>query len=550
MNFLHASSRTITSAAFLLAIAALTSRIFGLIRDRILAGKFGAGNELDVYFAAFRVPDLMYNIVIAGAISSAFIPVFVSLYSRNRKEAWRAANDFLNISIVLLLTLGLLFVLAAPFFIPYITPGFDEEEITATILATRIMFLSPLFLGISAILGGILHSFKRFFAYAFAPVFYNLGIIFGAVFLSEPLGIYGLAVGVVIGSFLHFILQVPPVFFSGFAWQAVFDFKNKYFRKIFFLMIPRSLGLVVFQFNLWAITAIASMLPSGSISIFNLANHIQFLPIGIVGYSFATAAMPSFANFAVQESRKKFVAELTKTVHMILFFVFPISAILFVLRAHIVRIAFGTGEFGWTDTRLTAATLGIFCLGIWAHSLIPLLSKVFYAFQNTKTPVIVNSIGFAINIVLSFTFVFTVFQDKNVVRYVSELLDLGGIENISILGLAFAFAIAGVINFTILLLVLTRDIKEVAVLPLVRYGVKIFLISIISGIASYFALYFGESFIETTTALGVLTQAAFSTLVGGLVYVLIMRLLHSPELLLFSRFFKRKFYSNGNGGRI
>jgi len=451
MKFFHSSSRTITSAAFLLATAALASRVLGLARDRIFAEKFGAGDELDIYFAAFRVPDLVYNIVIAGAISSAFIPVFISVYTRNKEEAWRVANNFLNIALLGLLVFSVLFVFLAPFFVSIIAPGFDEEKTARTVLATRIMFLSPLFLGASAILGGILHSFKRFFTYAAAPIFYNLGIILGAIFLGDSLGVYGLAIGVALGSFLHFIIQVPSVMFCGFAWRAIADFHDRSLRKIFFLVIPRALGFAIFQLNLWVITAIASLLPVGSVAIFNFANHLQFLPIGIIGYSFATAAMPSFAKSAARAKREKLALQFQKTTRMILFFVLPLSIVIFVLRAHIVRVVFGAGAFSWTDTRLTAAALGIFCLGIWAHSLIPVLSKIFYAFQNTKTPVIINSISFGMNIVLSLVFVFVALKNQLIVQSVSDFLDLNGIDDISILGLPLAFAISGIINLKILL---------------------------------------------------------------------------------------------------
>lgn len=540
MNFFHARSRTIISAAFLLAFAALASRILGLLRDRILAGKFGAGDELDIYFAAFRVPDLLYNIVIAGAISSAFVPIFISLYSKNKNEAWRAANNFLNIAVISLLALGFLLVLAAPFFIPYIVPGFDEEKIAATTLAARIMFLSPLFLGISAILGGILHSFRRFFTYAFAPVFYNLGIIFGVVFLTEPLGIYGLAAGVVIGSFLHFILQIPSVFFSNFSWRPRVDFKDKYLKKIFSLMLPRTLGLAVFQFNLWAVTAIASLLPPGSISIFNFANHLQFLPIGIIGYSFSTAAMPAFAKSVSYEKTENFRRQFVKTIRTTLFLVLPLSVFMFVLRAHIVRIVFGSGEFGWADTRLTAAVLGIFCFGIFAHSLIPIFSKAFYAMQDTKTPVLINTAGFLFNIALSVLFVFVLFRNEQVKEFTSYFLDLGGVENIALLGLPLAFAISGILNLILLAFVLSRRVRKFKFFSIWLEGLKITLASIAAGLAVYAALFAVEPFVDTGIALGLLLQTAIAAFAGGGTYAIIMFFRRSPELFSFFRLFRRK----------
>ena len=540
MNFLHRRSGTITSAAFLLAVAALGSRLLGLVRDRILAGKFGAGDELDIYFAAFRIPDLLYSIVIAGAISAAFIPVFISLYTKNRKEAWRVANNFLNISIVILFVLGILLALGAPFLMKFVAPGFDEAKTASAVAATRIMFLSPLFLGMSAILGGILHSFRRFFVYALAPLFYNGGIIFGAVFLADTMGVLGLAVGVVIGSFLHFAIQVPSVLFSGFSWQGVFDFRDKHFRKIFTLMVPRAFGLIVFQLNLWVITAIASVLSSGSIAIFNLANHLQFLPIGIIGYSFATAAMPSFAKSVSSEKIKVFGEQLTKTVRTVLFFVMPASVLIFVLRAHIVRVVFGSGVFSWDDTRLTAAVLGIFAFGIFAHSLIPLLSKAFYAMQNTKIPVIINSVGFFINIGLSLFFVFVLFKNPNVSGFVSGFLDLEGVENIALLGLPLAFSLAGIVNFIILFYVLKNYIKGFGDSSMYIESAKILAASILAGLVSYGTLFLVEPLFRTDTAIGLFFQAGIAAIAGGAAYLILMFLFRSKELSFFLQVVRNK----------
>jgi putative peptidoglycan lipid II flippase len=542
MNFFHARSKTISSAALLLAGAAFLSRVLGLVRDRILAGKFGAGDTLDIYFAAFRIPDFLYNIVIAGAISSAFIPVFISIYAKNKKEAWRTANNFLNISVLTLFAIGILLVLASPFLVRFVAPGFDEPKMATTVMMTRIMFLSPLFLGLSAILGAILNSFRRFFIYALAPLFYNLGIIFGAVVLADTMGVYGLALGVVIGSFLHFIIQVPSTFFSGFSWQRIFDLGDKHFQKIFFLMIPRSLGLVMFQINLWVITAIASALPSGSISIFNLANHLQFLPIGIIGYSFATAAMPSFAKSVSRERIKLFCGQFTKSVRMVLFFVAPMSVLMFVLRAHIVRLVYGSGEFSWDDTRLTAAVLGIFCFGIFAHSLIPLFSKAFYAMQNTKTPVFINSIGFFINIGLSVFFVFILLKDPKVYNFISEFLDMEGIVNIAILGLPLAFSLAGIVNLAILFFALKKNMGGFGGASIYLTSIKIVAASIGAGLAAYGILFLVEPLFYTQTALGLLLQASIASIAGLIAYIAIMALFRSQELFSMWRKMRRLWF--------
>src|SRR4030043_784621 len=201
-------SNSINSAALIIAAAGILSRVLGLVRDRILAAKFGAGDTLDIYYAAFRVPDLIYNLLILGALSAAFIPVFTSLLAHEKKEeAWRLANGLLLLAILVLLFISGFFAIFTPFFMKFITPGFSGEKLSSVIKLTRIMFLSPIFLGISGIFGGILNSFKRFLIYSIAPLFYNLGIIIGALFFAPAFGPIGLAWGVILGAFLHMAIQ-------------------------------------------------------------------------------------------------------------------------------------------------------------------------------------------------------------------------------------------------------------------------------------------------------------------------------------------------------
>ena len=254
-------SRSIISAAFVITIFGLASRLLGLVRDRFLASTFGAGDTLDVYYAAFRIPDLVYNLIILGALSAAFIPVFTSLISTEKdEEAWEMANGILNLAIFFIIILALILAIFAPFIMKIITPGFSEDKMADVVKFSRIMLLSPLLLGISGIFGGILTSFKRFLIYSIAPIFYNIGIIVGIVVFSRFLGPIGLAWGVVFGALLHMLIQYPAAKKLGFKgsldiWKS---FKNIHIRKVFHLMVPRTLGIAVNQVNLLIITIFAS----------------------------------------------------------------------------------------------------------------------------------------------------------------------------------------------------------------------------------------------------------------------------------------------------
>lgn len=288
------ASSTISGAALLVAGLGLASRFFGLIRDRILASKFGAGDELDIYYAAFKIPDLVFNLLILGALSAAFIPVFTSLLSRDKaKKAWQLANEVLSLAVVALAVMAAVLFLLAPQLVSLITFGFSESKQEMVAVLTRIMLLSPFLLGLSGLLGGILNSFNKFLFYSLAPVFYNVGIIIGALFFTEHLGIAGLAWGVVLGALLHLSVQIPEALRCGLKFKFNFNLRDPNLRKVVTLMIPRTMSLAVVQINFLIVTVLASTLHAGSLAIFNLANNIQSVPLGMFGISFAIAAFPT-----------------------------------------------------------------------------------------------------------------------------------------------------------------------------------------------------------------------------------------------------------------
>jgi putative peptidoglycan lipid II flippase len=262
---------SITVAAALVALSSLASRFLGVIRDRILAGQFGASTTLDIYYAAFRIPDLIFNLIVLGALSAGFVPIFTSLIkdfaceknkdcdpSKKNLEAWSLANNISNLLLIGLAILSAIGIIFAPLLTRLITPGFGATEQDLTSALTRIMFLSPLFLGLSGVLGGILQSFKRFFIYSLAPIFYNLGIIVGALYFVPVWGLHGLAWGVVLGAFLHMAIQIPSVYHLGFRYRWKIIWRDINTWKIGRMMVPRTLSLAISQINLVVITIIAS----------------------------------------------------------------------------------------------------------------------------------------------------------------------------------------------------------------------------------------------------------------------------------------------------
>ncbi|HFC36071.1 MAG TPA: murein biosynthesis integral membrane protein MurJ [Candidatus Moranbacteria bacterium] len=511
-------TETVAGAALIVSVAGILSRLLGLARDRILASQFGAGNTLDVYYAAFSVPNLVYNLLIVGALSAAFIPVFTGLIVKKKKrQAWRLASGLLTLQVSAVVIISFFLMMFAPQIMKFVTPGFSDEKMRAVVFLTRIMFLSPLLLGASAIFGGMLVSFKRFLIYSLAPIAYNLGIIVGAVLFVKFWGIAGLAWGVVLGASLHLLLQFLAVKSLGFSFQfqhlrnIVFD---KQIRRIIYLMIPRSLAIGVNQINLLVITIFASLLASGSLAVFNFANNLQSVPLGIFGISFALAAFPKLSSLAAKGDMKKFQYVFARTFKRILFFVIPASVIIFSLRAEIVRAVLGAGKFDWQDTRATLLVLGILSVSLFAQSTVPLLARAFYALENTKIPLYVSLFSETVNILTIILL----------------------IDRFQVLGLAIAFSLTALVNMTLLFVLLNRRFfKNGQNVQIFGSVFKMIISATLTMLAIYFTRHFLSNFISLKTLAEVLLQLFLSIGIGAVVYLIACHWLKVEEFYDFKK---------------
>ncbi len=535
-KLLNHKSKTVLSAAFVLAITALLSRILGLVRDRLLAGRFGAGDELDIYFTAFRLPDLIYSILIMGAISSALIPVFAQYFKKDEKGAWQLIGGLISWCILILIIFSGILILFAPQVVSFIAPGFSDIKKDTTVALTRIMFLSPLLLGISSILSGVLQYFRRFFVYSLAPIMYNLGIILGIIFFVPKMGLMGLAWGVVLGAFLHFLIQLPSAIYSGFKFNGLFK-PHAGIKKILKLTIPRTIGLAGTQINYVVITAIASSLAVGSIAIFNLANNLQYVPIGIIGISFSMAVFPRLAESSVEENKEKFSQDFSSVFNQVLYLVLPIMAIFFILRAQIIRLVLGTGQFGWADTRLTAAALGIFAISVFAQSLIPLISRAFYSLHDTKTPVSISLVSIGLNILMSFGFVWILNKHNMFSEFFSLIFKLEGIKNFAVLGLPLAFSLSSIFNFMVLMKAFNRKVKKYNIKNILNPILKIVASCILMGAIVYGSLQVFNLFFNTRTFIGLFLQTAISGLIGIGAYFIVSLWFKLPESMAVAKKF-------------
>jgi putative peptidoglycan lipid II flippase len=518
--------QSVTAAAFIVAMSGVASRVLGLVRDRILASTFGAGDTLDVYYAAFRVPDSIYNLLIIGALSAAFIPVFTGLISHEKKEeAWKMVSGMITLQVIALGIISVILAILAPWVMKVVTPGFSPEKINAAASFTRIMFLSPLILGMSAVFGGILVSFKRFMAYSMAPIFYNIGIIIGAVFFVRFMGPIGLAWGVILGAVMHLLIQYPAVKSSGFKFKPILQgvIKNPYIKKVLLLMVPRTLSVAATQINFLIITIFASTLQSGSLAIFNFANNIQSAPLSLCGISFAVAVFPVLSSYAAKNDFEGFGRTFSKTLRQILFLIIPLSALLFILRAQIVRVFLGSGQFDWEDTILTFNVLGILAISLFAQSLIQLLARAFYALHNTKTPFYVALISEAVN-------------------FLAVVLLIRRFE---ISGLAIAFSLSAIVNMSLLFLLLKKKVDHFSSKIISIAVLKILAATAAAALAIQISKNIVARLINLDTFVGIASQLLVSVLIGLSVFIVFCMILKIKEFYYFKnsitkRIFKQK----------
>jgi len=491
---------SVKGASIILVITLALSNILGVFRDHFLAQKIPT-DQLDTYFAAFRLPDLVFNILILSAIAAAFVPVY-SNYLREKgfKQALRLSQASMTVGVVTVSVCLVILYFLMPYLMHLLVPSFDEVKRQQTVSLARWLLISPFFFTISYFLGGILNSHKRFLTYSIAPLIYNLSIIAGVLLFAEKYSVMGVVVGVVFGSFLHMLIQLITALRLGFYPRFIFDVKEAGVRRIFRLMLPRAIGLGANQILLVAFTVFASAF-SGGIAIYTFADNIQTVPSVIFGTSFATAVFPTLAGLSIAKKAdaEQFEAFFAKSARAILFFVIPSTAIVFVLRAQIIRLILGYGFFGWSDTKIATATLGFFALSIIAQGLIPLLAKSFYAMHNTKTPMTTTIISIVVSIILGYFF--------------SRSASLQGVP-----GLALAFSIGSWLNLGALWMLLDRKIS-IDYGKLAFFTLKVIVLTFATAFLMQIAkVGFGSMFdIDRVKFLAL--QTVLVLLVGGVVYL-------------------------------
>ena len=388
--------------ASIIGLAFVVSRVLGLLREVILGYRFGTSSEYDAYVSAFRVPDLLFMVVMAGAFGSAFIPVFGGFLAKGDEErAWNLASAVITMSAVITVGVGLvIFAFAGPIMRYLVAPDLPPDVQPVAASTMRILLLSPVLLGLAIAAKGILEAQDQFTLPAIAPIFYNAAIIMAAIVLAPRWGVQGVAVGVVIGAGLHLATQIPGLIACGLKFRPSLSTRVDGLREVGRLLLPRVVGLAAFQLNFVAVTHLASGAGEGRVSALNYAWQIMMLPHGVIALSISTVIFPAMARQYQQGDMAQVRKTFTEALEPLLFLTIPASVGLFELRTAIPQTIFQLGAFNSQSTELVSSALEFLALGLVWYALVEVLARIYYAMQDTRTPVIAGVIIIVLNIVL------------------------------------------------------------------------------------------------------------------------------------------------------
>lgn len=484
------------SSALVLSLMIIVSRIFGFMRYRILAGYF-AKEELDIFFASFRIPDLIFEILITGALTTSLIPIIVK-YQKNRKELEENVSSIFNIiSLCLIVFVVILFFLMERI-MPMITPGFDKQKIQQVVFYSQILLVGQLpFLVTGNFITGIAQAHKIFILTAIAPVVYNIAIILSTLFFYSQFHLMAPVIGVIIGSLLFFVVQLPLLSNLKFSIKLLIKITSGV--KEFFRMIgPRILTVLVNQIDATIDLTLTTLKGSGAYTVFYLAQHLQLLPVSVIGIAYGQASLPYLSEIYQQKNMDKFKKVIVDSLLSLLFFTIPIMGFFVFARTPLVRLFYGGQKFDWEATVQTAITLSYFSLSLPFHASYYFITRCFYALLDTKTPFIVSVLTIALNTALSIYFIVYL--------------------KLSVTALAISFSITAILNVLILLLLLAKKLKGLYFRAMIAEATKISTSMFISSFVSYYMIKLLDGLVfDTSRTINVFLLL----LVSGMVYVLL-----------------------------
>jgi len=544
LSMLHREWNGLHEAAFLLGTFALLSQILALFRDRLLANLFGTTQTLDIYYAAFRIPDFIF----AGVASFMSALVLIPLLTKRARESDARAQKFLNdtftvfFSVLVAISVGIFF--AMPSLIHYSFPSFSGGMYDNLVLMSRLMLLSPILLGLSNLLGSVTQMLHKFFAFALAPVLYNVGIIMGAYFFYPVFGLIGLAWGVVLGAFLHFFVHFFVSSRNGFTLKVSLVPSLSDIKEVVLVSLPRTIGLSANQLALFALIIFAAKLPDGSITVFNFAFNLQSVPLAIIGVSYATAAFPGLSKHFADDEIGKFLDKILSATRHVIFWSLPVLVLMIVLRAQIVRTILGSGSFDWTATRLTAACLALFTISVVAQSVSLLFVRGFYATGNNTIPLFVNVLSALVIVGTGYGFLSGYAHSPFFQDFVGVLLRVDSLTGASVLMLPLAYSVGMLLN-TVLLIYFFRKRFGSFLSPLKDTLMHGSFAALVAGVVAYEFLEVLGLYSNMNTFMGVFLQGLVAGVAGLITWWLILELMGNEEIRDIRTALHRKFWKVG-----
>lgn len=514
----------IISAAVVIMATIIFSQILGLFRQRLLVAIFGASNTLGIYLASTRLPDFLFQLIIAGALSSAFIPVFSDYIAKGKDiHANKIASTLLFLSLIIFSGFSLVLFIFARELSQVMAPGFNSEQLNLMANLTRVVIFGEMLFIVGSFLSAILQSYNHFFIPGIASALYNLGIIIGILVLSPYVGIFSAAYGVILGALIFVLIQIPLVKKMGFSFipsTSLDSIKSSGVFEVFKLIWPRTISIAIFQIGTIITVTLVSFLqdPGRNYVIFDYAQTLAFAPVVLFGQAIAQASFPVLSR--EKDKLEAFKSTFITSFNQVLYIVLPVSVLFLVLRIPVVRLIYGAAQFDWQATVSTGRTLAFFSISIFAQALSYLISRGFYALHDTKTPLVIGAITTFLMIVISGTFIF--------------------IYHLGVESIAFAFSVASVINFLLMFIFLDRKTGGFDKFALIKTVSKIFLASGFTAFALYIPIKLLDQLVfDTTKTINLILLTGISSFAGLLLYLFLTWLFEVKEATMFILIFKK-----------
>lgn len=525
-NWLEKQQNSILSAAAVITVANVFSSLSGLIRERILISEFFSTSisqqAYEAFQVAFQIPDMMFQLIILGAVSAAFIPVFTHL-RKDKSEAaafGMTSNTMTILLLVFIVVSAVVAYFARPITIWRTGHEFTDAQVNITATLTQIMLIAQLFFAVSNFFTGMLQAYQRFIIPAIAPVLYNLGILIGVFFFSSKLGIYSAGVGVIIGAFIHMAIQLPLAYKLGFRFKPSISLSFPGVKQFFALMPARLLTISIAELQNLSLGFFATSLGNLSFVVIRLALRLMTIPIRLFGVSIGQASLPFLSAEANNINLSRFTSLIVKSLHQITFLAYPASVLLLILRVPFVRLIFGTHNFPWSTTLTTGKVVAVISISIGAQAMVQLLIRAFHALKDTRTPLLITLVTAGFYLLCSWYFVFQ--------------------TGWGVMGIAFSTSIAAFVELTLCILLLNKKLPELFTTAFWVPQLKMLSASFFMAVFLYLPFkILDELVFDTTKTLELISLTITTGTIGTLVYIYFSALFEVRELKLFNKLFTK-----------